>query len=268
MRTVLLFLIFLSVVLAVAGCTAVGLQRHFIYYPHAGGVAPNYPGIAVEHIRTEDNETLIGWYLAPKVENGVRGPVFLYFDGNAGHPDAWGRRYENVEAGGAGILYVCYRGYFGSTGHPNEAGLYADARAGYDWLVAQGYTASDIVIDGYSLGSGPAVHLASERPARALILEAPYTGVDDVARGVVGPFSALVFDRFASRAVVGKVHMPVLVVHGDRDSVVPFAQGQRLYALANEPKQFVAMPGSTHASLVADGAYDHIWPFLAAHPAR
>src|SRR5262249_33104414 len=128
-----------------------------------------------QHIRTEDGETLVGWYLPPKTTNGARGPVFLFFDGNAGRPDVWEHRYRHIEEGGGGFLYLSYRGFSGSTGAPNEAGLYVDARAGYDWLIALGYTASDIVIDGYSLGAGPAAHLAAERPARALVLEAPYT---------------------------------------------------------------------------------------------
>ena len=100
------------------------------------------------------------------------------------------------------------------------------------------------------------------------MLEAPYTGVDDVAARWVGPFSVLVLDRFNTRDFITHVHMPVLILHGDRDGVVPFAQGQRLYALANEPKQFVAMPGSTHSSLVHDGIYAHIWTFLAQHPPK
>ncbi|HVK81601.1 MAG TPA: alpha/beta hydrolase, partial [Verrucomicrobiae bacterium] len=92
-------------------------------------------------------------------------------------------------------------------------------------------------------------------------------GVDDVAAARFGALAHVVIsDRFASREVIGRVHMPVLIAHGDGDSVIPFAQGQHLFALANAPKVFVRMSGSDHATLVRDGIYDHIWPFLAANP--
>jgi pimeloyl-ACP methyl ester carboxylesterase len=112
------------------------------------------------------------------------------------------------------------------------------------------------------------VQLAAERPAtRALVLEAPMTGIDDIAaeRGA-GVFAPLMRDSFRSREYIGRVRMPVLIVHGSDDSVIPFAHGERLFALANEPKQFVEIPGSDHATLARDGLYDHIWAFLDAHP--
>lgn len=263
----------LLAVLAVL-CVAIGLgivgaaanTRMFIYHPSRIQHAVNYHGVSLEHIRTADGETLIAWYLPPPVIDGKRGPIFLFFDGNAGRPEVWEGRWRRIEHGGAGFLAVYYRGYSGSTGTPSERGLNLDARAGYDWLIAHDYAPRDIVIHGFSLGTGPAVQLASEKSARALILEAPYTGLDDVGRVWVGPFGALVADKFASRDVIARVHMPVLIVHGDHDRVIPFKQGERLFALANEPKQFVRMPGSDHATLVHDGIYDHIWPFIDAHP--
>jgi fermentation-respiration switch protein FrsA (DUF1100 family) len=235
-----------------------------IYHPYAEEVAPNFPGIEAVRIQTQDGESLVAWHHPP--EPGQ--PVFLFFDGNGGRPHIWGGRWRRIAEGGAGFLAVYYRGYSGSTGRPSERGLHTDARAGYEWLIAQGYQSRDIVIHGFSLGSGVAVRLASERPARALILEAPFTGVDDVAAAHFTPLSAMfIHDDFRSRDWIGGVRMPVLIVHGDRDSVVPFAQGERLFALANDPKLFIRMAGSDHATLVRDGLYDHIWSFLAAPPA-
>jgi fermentation-respiration switch protein FrsA (DUF1100 family) len=232
-----------------------------IYRPHAEETAPNFPGVEAVRVATEDGESLVAWWRPPPSE-GAR--VFLFFDGDGGRPHIWGGRWRRIVEGGAGFLAVYYRGYSGSTGRPSEQGLHLDARAGYGWLSARGYEPSDIIIHGFSLGSGVAVALAAERPARALILEAPFTGVDDVAAAHYSPLASFFLsDRYPSRDRIAAVRMPVLIAHGDADTVVPFVQGQRLYALANEPKTFVAMPGSNHATLVRDGVYEHIWAFLA-----
>jgi fermentation-respiration switch protein FrsA (DUF1100 family) len=233
-----------------------------IYHPHTEQVAPNFESTQAVRIETADGERIVAWYRAP--DEGQ--PIFLFFDGNAGRPQIWEGRWRRIVESGAGFLAVYYRGYSGSTGAPSESGLRLDARAGYDWLIARGYTPDNIVIHGFSLGSGVAVQLAADHPARALILEAPFTGVDDLAASHFSFARYLIRDDWRSRDYIGRVEMPVLIVHGDADSVIPFAQAEQLFALAREPKQFVRMPGSDHATLVRDGIYDHIWPFLAAQP--
>lgn len=233
--------------------------RSVLYHPRHAVVAPTLSGVSAERIPTEDGETLVAWWLPPQPGQ----PVFLFFDGNGGGPEIQGGRWRRMAERGVGFLAVYYRGYSGSTGSPSEQGLRLDARAGYDWLIARGYAPSDIVIHGFSLGSAVAVQLAAERPARALILEAPMTGVDDIAaEHGAGLFAPLMRDSFRSRDYIGRVRMPVLIVHGGADSVIPVAHGERLYALASEPKQFLLMPGSDHATLARDGLYDHIWTFL------
>ncbi|MEJ0059776.1 MAG: alpha/beta hydrolase [Terricaulis sp.] len=93
------------------------------------------------------------------------------------------------------------------------------------------------------------------------------TGVDDIVAARAGRWAAAIMrDAFRSRDWIGKVHMPVLIAHGDSDGVIPFSHGERMFALANEPKTFVRMPGSDHATLTRDGLYDHIWRFLDEHP--
>ena len=253
--------------LAATGVGALALNaNHFIYHPSTEEVAPNIQGVTVQYIPTRDGQTLVAWYLPPP----RGGPIFLFFDGNGGRPQIWSGRWRRIRDGGAGFLAVYYRGYSGSTGEPSEAGLHEDARAGYDWLIARGHGAQDIVIHGFSLGTGVAVQLAAERPARALILEAPFTSINDVVADHAPMFSSassIITDRFASSEWIGRVHMPVLIVHGDRDNVVPISESEHLFALANGPKQFVRMPGGDHATLVRDGMYDHIWLFLAEHAA-
>jgi uncharacterized protein len=256
------------IVLAALAALYLG-ARHYahsiLYQPSHVIVAPTLPGISAERITTSDGETLVAWYARPQPGQ----PIFLYFDGNGGAPELWGERWRAITEYGAGFLAVYYRGYSGSTGAPSEAGLINDARAGYDWLIAQGYAPRDIVIHGFSLGSAVAVQLAAERPARALILEAPMTGVDDIARAhAPGGFTGFMRDSFKSRDFIARVAMPVLIAHGDADRVIPFAHGEALFARAAAPKQFVRMAGGDHTSLPRDGLYAHIWAFLDSHPAE
>lgn len=240
--------------------------RSILYQPSHAIVAPTLAGVSAQRIETSDGEMLVGWYRAPQPGQ----PIFLYFDGNGGAPEMWEEtRWRAISEHGAGFLAAYYRGYSGSTGSPSEAGLINDARAGYDWLIANGYAPSDIVIHGFSLGSAVAVQLAAERSARALILEAPMTGIDDIARAhAPGGFTGFMRDTFKSRDFIPRVPMPVLIAHGDADSVIPFAHGEALFALAPEPKHFVRVPGSDHATLPRDGLYAHIWAFLDSHPAE
>lgn len=242
---------------ALAGPLAV--ERSFLYHPQPRGAGPEAAsGIEVVEIATADGERLVGWWLPPK--DGK--PVILYFHGNASTLEGDVGRWRRIAAEGAGFLAIDYRGFGGSTGTPTEKGLHQDAAAAYGWLTKR-VPAENIVIHGFSLGTGVAVRLASEKPARALVLEAPYTSIVDMAGQVTSlPVGSLVRDRFMSSAAITKVHMPVLMIHGDRDSVIPFAQGQTLYSLAHGPKTFVRMIGSDHNTLTRDGAYDHIWRFL------
>jgi fermentation-respiration switch protein FrsA (DUF1100 family) len=261
------YLLIALVVLAALGALYFGVRQYahsILYHPSAAIVAPTLAGVSAERIETSDGETLVAWYARPQPGQ----PIFLYFDGNGGAPEMWeGSRWREITAHGAGFLAVYYRGYSGSTGSPSERGLITDARAGYDWLLGHGYTPQDIVIHGFSLGSAVAVQLAAEKPARALVLEAPMTGIDDIASTFApAGFTGLMRDSFKSRAFVARVSMPVLIAHGDADRVIPFAHGEAMFALAREPKQFVRLNGADHADLPAHGLYDHIWAFLESHP--
>jgi uncharacterized protein len=246
--------------LAVA--TACTFQRSLLYHPDPRLIAPRSTlPITVVRLTTRDGEHLIGWYLPPKPGK----PAMLYFAGNgdslAGDED---ERLSHIAAEGVGVFDVGYRGYSGSSGHPTEAGLHLDADAAYAWLAAR-VKPADIVIAGHSLGTGVAVRLAAEHPARALVLESPFTSTADVAARMLpwAPVRLLMWDRFQSDRWIGKVRMPVLIVHGDNDGTIPFAEGKALYALANAPKSFVSIPGGGHDDLPEHGLYARIWRFLA-----
>lgn len=264
-RAVLLTLAGIAVVyLAVIGAMFF-MQRSLLYYPVAAGASPDPdgPSIQVVQIETEDGERLVGWWLPATGDN----PTLLFFNGNAAGLAVQEGRWRRIADKGVGFLAIGYRGYDGSTGRPTEAGLHKDADAAYEWL-SRRVEPSRIVIHGFSLGSGVAVRLASERPARAVVLEAPYTSTVDVAAKAYpwAPVSLLMLDQYRSRDIIDRIRAPVLVIHGDADEVIPFDQGWALYRMARPPKAFVRMVGSNHSTLVRDGAYDHVWRFLNLPP--
>ena len=213
-------------------------------------------------VPTPDGERLAGWYLAPQPGR----PVFLFLHGKGGGLERKKWRWKRIREHGEGVLAISYRGYPGSTGAPSEQGLMTDGRAAYDWLIAKGHAPADIVLHGLSLGSGVAARLATQVRAKALVLEAPYTAIVDVAadRYPWLPVRQMMWDQFLTREVIGQVRVPLLIAHGTRDTVIPYAHGARLYELAPEPKALARMEGSDHLTLTRDGLYErHIWPFLA-----
>jgi fermentation-respiration switch protein FrsA (DUF1100 family) len=161
-------------------------------------------------------------------------------------------------------LALSYRGYGGSTGSPSEAGMIADARAAYAFATAR-VPAERIVVFGESLGTGVAVALAATQRIGRLILEAPFTSAVDIGARAYWylPVRLLMKDPFRSDQRIAKVTAPLLVLHGERDRVVPIALGERLFALANEPKRFVRFPAGTHVDLDEHGALDAVRSFIA-----
>ncbi len=257
-----LVLLGLYALLVAAACT---FQRSLLYFPDPHAVAPDPAGppMQVLTLTTSDGDKLVAWFLPPTAGE----PVVLHFGGNGDSLIGEENRWRRIADAGVGVLAVAYRGYSGSTGHPTEAGLHTDAEVAYAWLAVR-YPPSRIVIYGHSPGSGVAVPLAAHHPARALILESPFTSAVDVgaARMPFLPVRLFMWDRYESRNWIGKVRMPVLIVHGDRDDVIDDHFGRELFALANQPKTFVRIAGGGHNDLPQRGFYDHVWRFLGLSP--
>ena len=148
-------------------------------------------------------------------------------------------------------------GYGKSEGSPSEAGLYRDAEAGYDWLLAKGLPEDRIVIHGESLGTAVAVDLARRKKCKGVVLEAPFSSARDVA-GKVFPFvGPLVMWGFDSMARMGEVHAPLLAIHGDRDEVIDIELGRKLFAAAREPKRMWVIAGGGHNDIVEAGGQEY-----------
>jgi uncharacterized protein len=165
---------------------------------------------------------------------------------------------------GTGLVAVSFRGYAGSSGSPSEAGLLSDAEAAYAFA-AQRYAPERIVSWGYSLGTGPAVALAARHRTAALILEAPYTSIADVAAAAFpfAPVRWFVRDPFPADRWIADVRAPVLIMHGGRDTTIPIRFGEKLYDFAHQPKQMVRFPDAAHNDLDSFGTTDVARAFLA-----
>ncbi len=238
-------------------------QRALMYFPDRTRTPPAQAGLPEAEeivIDTADGEKLVAWYV-PAAEGR---PVVLYFHGNGGALVHRVRRFRGLIANGNGLVALSYRGYGGSSGSPTEEGLLADAAAAYAFAVAR-YPAQRIAVFGESLGTGVAIWLAGEKPVARVLLQAPYTSIIDVAAAAYPflPVWLLLKDRYRSDERVGRVNVPVLVIHGERDRVVPIEYGERLYALIRAPKKFVRFPEGGHVDLDQNGALDIIQSFLA-----
>lgn len=151
-----------------------------------------------------------------------------------------------------------------STARASSLSLIADMVVRPAGQARQVCTPERIVVWGFSLGTGPAVALAAGQPVGKLILEAPYTSTVDVAAAMMPflPVSVLMKDQFRSDELIGRVTAPVLIMHGARDPGIPIRLGERLFALAREPKLFVRFPDGWHDDLDTHGSIATVRQFL------
>jgi fermentation-respiration switch protein FrsA (DUF1100 family) len=222
--------------------------------PPVGRTAPaaaGFPEAEERVLTTADGEKVIVWHVPARPGR----PVILFFPGNGDFLAGRVSRFKGITSDGTGLVALSYRGYAGSTGSPSEEGLLRDGAAAYAFTAAR-YDPSRIVAWGFSLGTGVAVAIASEHPVGKLILEAPYTSTIDVAASLfpIVPVSLLMRDRFHSDRRIAGVTVPLLVMHGDA--------GERLFAMAREPKQFVRFPGGGHDNLDDFGALETARQFI------
>jgi fermentation-respiration switch protein FrsA (DUF1100 family) len=228
-------------------------ENRLIYFPQkALDARPSDYGLDAEDlsIETADGVRLSGWWI-----EGRGDLVLLFFHGNAGNVShRLDRARGLVDALGLDVVLVDYRGYGESSGRPSERGLYEDGEAIWREAAARGVPPERLVLFGESLGGAVAVETALRRPCRAVILEAPFLSVPDMARAVY-PFVPrfLVRTQFDNGAKIGRLAGPKLVVAAERDGVVPPRQTRRLFELAAEPKELYVIPGATHNDAYAVG---------------
>lgn len=213
-----------------------------------------------------DGLRLHGWYLRhPEATEQI-----LYLHGNAGNLSTTAsaaaelhRRHQ------CSVLLFDYRGYGRSEGVPTIDGLLRDARAARNYLAlrADGIP-SDIVLLGRSLGGAIAVQLATEEGARALVLESTFSSLRDVADEHYPQWlvQTMIADRLNSEQAIKKYTGPLLISHGDQDTLIPLDSARRLFAAANEPKQYVVITGCNHNDALPDEYHVALSKFLRTLP--
>lgn len=236
----------LSLALLAAWLGPIMFIDSFIFYPDRSMPAPPR-GVEERWITTSDGVRIHAWYASA----GESAPVLVWSHGNGGNIGGRGEVLLALRQRGLSVLAYDYRGYGKSDGTPDEAGAYRDALAAYDSEIARGTPADRIICFGESLGGAVSIKLATERRCAGVAVVSTFTNLRDVARGHFGPLSMFAGNRFDSLARVGALAAPLLVAHGDRDEIVPFALGEALYAAARDPKQFLRVEGAHHNDIFA-----------------
>lgn len=223
-------------------------QRSLLYFPSHSYVTlqdayANRSFVELP-VKTADGLELKAWY-APATSKPF---TFVFFHGNGDCLATASETADPYITAGYGFLVAEYRGYSGLPGKPTEAGLDADGRAAIDALIARGVKSESIILFGHSLGTGVAVQMAEEFYVGGVVLLAPYTSIPEIAqiRYPYLPAKLLARDRFENEKKIRNIHVPVLIVNGTEDQIIPPSQGRHLYDLANEPKEFHSIPGRGH----------------------
>lgn len=240
------FILYPALIIALIYAALVGLmaynQRSFVF-PAPTGPGAEVPGFERVQYQTEDGLTLASGYRAG--EAGM--PTILYFHGNGADWQSSVVATDQLVPAGYGVLAAEYRGYRDNPGSRSEEGLYADARAAAAWLGEQGVAPDQIVIIGNSIGGGAATQLATEINPRALVLISTFTSLPDVAAEKIwwAPTRLLLRDEFANIDKIASVSAPILLLHGDADTLIHDGHSRAL-SKANPAAKLRIVPDAGH----------------------
>jgi pimeloyl-ACP methyl ester carboxylesterase len=257
---VLSLLIGLVVLYALVLFAAWRMQERIVWQPPRLAVEPAGPAQRIDYA-SDDGQPLLAYLVGDPAR--AEGLIVAYH-GNADLA-AWRVPWaiEVHRRTGWAVLVPEYRGYGGLTGSPSYLSSQRDARATYRLVRERlGSESTRIALYGHSLGSAVAAELADDHPPSALLLEAPFTSARDMARSmlvlpVAAAWGAIARVHFDTRAVVASLHVPVSVVHGERDGIIPVRMGRAVHAAARVRGELLVVPGAGHNDVIdiADAAY-------------
>jgi fermentation-respiration switch protein FrsA (DUF1100 family) len=213
-------------------------QRNLLYHPSEN----NYQNDKIQFkydeifINVDEEIQLKSWIIKKDFK---KLKTLVIFHGNAGHLSNRIYKLNELYKLDINILLISWRGFSGNKGSPTENNLYSDAKASINWLNEQGVNNGQIILYGESLGSGVAVELGKENNFNSIILESPFTSIENSAKIYYPylPVRLLLKDRYDSISKIKMIKTPILIMHGKKDDVVPFSMGKELFEKANNPKQ-------------------------------
>ncbi len=212
-------------------------QRKLLYHPGEN----NYTGNEIQFdyeevfIEVDKDVKLKSWFLEKDLK---KNKTILYFHGNAGDLTNRVHKLNEFNKLDVNILIISWRGFSGNPGKPTEKNLYNDARKSVEWLNKTGVKNKNIILYGESLGTGVATELGQNNSFSGIVLESPFTSIADAAKIYYPylPVNLLLKDRYDTIKKIKNIKIPVLIMHGKKDNIVPFFMGEKLYRMANEPK--------------------------------
>ena len=212
-------------------------QRNLMYHPNENNYSGDNLEVKIEKvsIQTSDNINLLGWFHNKNLENYK---TIIYFHGNAGKLENRIYKLNHFKDLDVNFLIIAWRGFSGNEGKPSENNLYNDGISAIEWLKKKGVTEKDIIIYGESLGTGIATEIAQNKNFAGLILETPFTSMVEAAKNFYPyiPVGLLLKDKYKNQEKIKNINIPVLVMHGEADQIVPFWMGKKIFDLANNPK--------------------------------
>jgi len=212
-------------------------QRSLLYHPTENNYGGDRLTVNIEKVKivTEDNIDLLAWYHNKDIN---KFKTILYLHGNAGSLENRIHKINHFEDMNINFLLLSWRGFSGNKGEPTEQGLYQDARSAIKWLTKQGVIEENIIVYGESLGTGVTTEIAQNRNFAGIILESPFTSMINAGRDKYPflPVKLLLKDKYESDKKIKNIKIPILIMHGKVDNIVPFQMGKKMYELANEPK--------------------------------
>jgi fermentation-respiration switch protein FrsA (DUF1100 family) len=243
------------------------MQRDLMYYPDRTRPDPalyHASDMQVVSVQVENGLTLQGWYKPPSAPDK---PVIVHYHGNAGNIGSRALYLRPYMDHGYGLLLAEYRGFGGNGGKLSEEGFYRDAEAWLQWVLKdENIPPQRVFLYGESLGTGIATQTALAHPdLGGMILESAFTSFVDMAQRLYPflPATLLVVDRYETLSKISNVKIPLLMIHGTRDSVVPFAMGQKVFAAADsENKTFHAIPNADHNNIYNFDAVEQVTRFV------
>ena len=212
-------------------------QRNLLYLPSENNYQNDKIQFSYEEIfiKVDDKITLKSWLINKDFR---KFKTLVLFHGNAG--DLSNRIYKLNELNklDINILLISWRGFSGNKGSPTEKNLYEDAEAAIKWLNEKKVENNQIILYGESLGSGVAVEIGKKNNFNGIILESPFTSVENSAK-IYYPYLPVKFllkDRYDSIGKIKMINTPILIMHGEKDDVIPISMGKELFEKANNPK--------------------------------